>query len=66
MYSNRQPNSLGESHKTLDFEEKLANQPVLPATTAPTVSDDSSSPAERKRAVIEAALARARAQRDTT
>ena len=68
IYSNRQPNSLGESHKTLDFEEKPANQPVLPSPAAPevpTAPETSSSSAERKRAVIEAALARARAQRES-
>lgn len=53
------------SPETLENIEKLPLMQHPEATKIPAVAESANTPAERKRAVIEAALARARAQRDT-
>ena len=50
---------------TLETIEKLSPMQQPEAAKIATVAESANTPAERKRAVIEAALARARAQRDT-
>ena len=53
------------SPETLEIIEKLPPMQPAEAEKLAAVTESASAPAERKRAVIEAALARARAQRDT-
>ncbi|MEO7401979.1 MAG: electron transport complex subunit RsxB [Polaromonas sp.] len=60
FHSDRQPPMLDKSTKTLKNQKKT---PDAQALLAPAESEENGSPAERKRAMIEAALARARAQR---
>ena len=49
---------------TLETIEKLSPMQQLEAAKRAAVAESANTPAERKRAIIEAALARARAQRD--
>ena len=53
------------SPETLEIIEKLPPMQQPEAAKIAAVTESASAPAERKRAVIEAALARARAQRET-
>ena len=53
------------SPETLEIIEKVPQTGPPEAAKIAGLSESASAPAERKRAVIEAALARARAQRDT-
>ena len=54
-----------QSHESLEIIEKLPPMQQAEAEKLAAVTESASAPTERKRAVIEAALARARAQRDT-
>ena len=62
LHSNRRPYNMHKSPKTLETSGKT---PAVKALPAPVDAEANISPAERKRAVIEAAMARSRAQRES-
>lgn len=62
--SARRPSSKGGSTKRLEKPDRLKTEPAPRPAGVPTRPETDNAVAERKRAVIQAALARARAQRE--